>query len=97
MQRTDNQRNHGCPVSAGGLEALDQLLHLPYLDVLLRIVRLRRTHDGRRMGATAGEGTEGGGGGGGAGERGKRESLVRANIENLGDKTRFFRKDCKEE
>ena len=26
---TDNERNHGCAISPGGLEALDELLDLP--------------------------------------------------------------------
>lgn len=39
--RTDNERNHGCAITAGGFEAFDQLLDLPDLDVLLRIVGLR--------------------------------------------------------
>lgn len=37
---TDNERNHGGSISAGGFQALDQFLHLPDLDVLLHIVRL---------------------------------------------------------
>lgn len=38
--RTDDERNHGSSISAGGFQALDELLHLPNLDVLLGIIRL---------------------------------------------------------
>lgn len=31
--RTDNEGNHGGAVSSGGLETLDELLDLPYLDL----------------------------------------------------------------
>lgn len=44
--RTDDERDHAGAVATGGLEALDELLDLPYLDVLLGVVRLRGTHDG---------------------------------------------------
>jgi hypothetical protein len=39
--RTDNERDHAGAVTAGGFEALDQLLDLPYLNVLLGVVGLR--------------------------------------------------------
>lgn len=46
---TNDERNHRRPVAPSGFQALDQLLHLPYLDILLRVVLLllRRAHDGR--------------------------------------------------
>lgn len=31
--RTDDEGDHGCAVTTSGLEALDELLHLPYLDL----------------------------------------------------------------
>lgn len=43
---TDNERNHGCAVTTRLFKALDQLLDLPYFNVLLGFVRLRVTHDG---------------------------------------------------
>lgn len=46
--RTDDEGNHRGSVSPCSLEALDQLLHLPYLNVLLRLVRLRGAHLERR-------------------------------------------------
>jgi len=42
----DDERDHGGAVSARLFEALDQLLHLPHLDVLLGLVGLWVTHDG---------------------------------------------------
>lgn len=45
--RTDDERNHGGSIASSGLKALDQLLHLPYLNVLFRFVRLCRAHGGR--------------------------------------------------
>lgn len=33
MQRTNDQRNHACAIATGGLEPLDELLDLPYLDL----------------------------------------------------------------
>lgn len=39
--RTDDERNHACAIATGGFEAFDQLLDLPDLNVLLRIVGLR--------------------------------------------------------
>ena len=41
---TDDKGNHRGSVPPCSLEALDQLLHLPYLNVLLRLVRLRGAH-----------------------------------------------------
>jgi hypothetical protein len=41
---TDNERNHGGSISPGSLKTFDQLLHLPDLDVLLRLVGLGVTH-----------------------------------------------------
>ena len=38
--RTNDERNHGGSISASRFQTLDQLLHLPDFDVLLRIVRL---------------------------------------------------------
>lgn len=51
-RRTNDEGNHGGSISAGGFKTLDQLLHLPDLDVLLGIVRLLLlgTHDGRGEG-----------------------------------------------
>ena len=43
---TDDERNHGSSVATRLFKALDQLLDLPYLDVLLCFVRLWVTHDG---------------------------------------------------
>lgn len=45
---TDDKGNHRGPVPPCSLEALDQLLHLPYLNVLLRLVRLSGAHVERR-------------------------------------------------
>lgn len=45
-RRTDDERNHGRSISSSGFEALDQLLHLPYLNVLLGVVGLDRAHIG---------------------------------------------------
>lgn len=47
-RHTNNQRNHGGSVSSGCFEALDELLNLPYFDVLFRLVGLRCAHDGQR-------------------------------------------------
>lgn len=52
---TNNEGNHGRSISAGGFQALDQLLHLPDLNVLLRFVRLRRAHLGRGEGDPSGK------------------------------------------
>jgi hypothetical protein len=41
VARTDDEGNHGCAIATGGFEALDELLDLPDLNVLLRIVGLR--------------------------------------------------------
>ena len=41
---TDDKGNHGCSISSGLLKPLDELLHLPYLDVLLRLVGLWGAH-----------------------------------------------------
>ena len=41
---TDNQGNHRGSISSSGFQALDQFLHLPNLDVLLRLVGLSITH-----------------------------------------------------
>ena len=38
---TDDEGNHGCAISTGGFEALDQLFDFPDLDVLLGLVGLR--------------------------------------------------------
>jgi hypothetical protein len=46
--RTNDERNHGGSISSGRFESLDQFLDLPDLDVLLGLVRLRVTHDGRK-------------------------------------------------
>lgn len=46
--RTNDKGNHRCSVTPCGFKALDQLLHLPYLNVLLRLVRLRGAHLERR-------------------------------------------------
>jgi hypothetical protein len=40
VSRTDNERNHGGSISTGGFETLDQLLDLPDLNVLLRLIGL---------------------------------------------------------
>jgi hypothetical protein len=47
---TNDKRNHRSSISPSGLKPLDKLLHLPYFDVLLSFVRLRRAHVGRRDG-----------------------------------------------
>lgn len=39
-ERTDDERNHGSSVTTGLFQALDELLDLPYFDVLLGLVRL---------------------------------------------------------
>ncbi len=45
--RTNNQRDHGSSISSSRLQALDQLLHLPDLNVLLSLAGgLRVTHVG---------------------------------------------------
>ena len=44
---TDDQGNHGGSIAAGGFKTLYQLLNLPYLNVLLGFVGLRRAHLGR--------------------------------------------------
>lgn len=41
---TDDKGDHGCSISSGLLKPLDELLHLPYLDVLLRLVGLWSAH-----------------------------------------------------
>ncbi len=38
--RTNDEGNHACAIATGGLEALDQLLDLPDLNVLLSLVGL---------------------------------------------------------
>lgn len=49
--RTDDERDHARAVTTGGFETFDQLLDLPYLDVLLGVSALSlggcRRHDGR--------------------------------------------------
>lgn len=52
-RRTDNERDHGGTISAGGFETLDQLLDLPDLNVLLgftTLALLLGTHGGRGEG-----------------------------------------------
>jgi len=39
-ERTDDERNHGGSISTSGFKTLDELLDLPYFDVLLGLVRL---------------------------------------------------------
>ena len=46
MLLTNNEGNHGCSIAASSLQALDQLLDLPDLDVLLGLVRLGVAHFG---------------------------------------------------
>ena len=41
---TDDKGDHGCSISSGLLKPLDELLHLPYLDILLRLVGLWGAH-----------------------------------------------------
>ena len=41
---TDDQGDHGRSVSSSLLKPLDELLYLPYLDVLLRLVGLWGAH-----------------------------------------------------
>lgn len=41
---TDDKRDHRCSISSGLLKPLDELLHLPYLNVLLRLVGLWGAH-----------------------------------------------------
>ena len=41
---TDDKGDHGCPISSGLLKPLDEFLHLPYLDILLRLVGLWGAH-----------------------------------------------------
>ena len=41
---TDDKGDHGSPISSGLLKPFDELLHLPYLDVLLRLVGLGGAH-----------------------------------------------------
>lgn len=41
---TDDKRDHGCSISSSLLKPLDELLHLPYLNVLLRLVGLWGAH-----------------------------------------------------
>ena len=36
----DDERNHGGSISSGGFKTPDQLLDLPYFNILLRVVRL---------------------------------------------------------
>lgn len=43
---TNNEGNHGCPISSSGFQAFDQLLHLPDLNVLLGFICLGVTHFG---------------------------------------------------
>lgn len=38
-KRTNDERNHGGSISAGGLESLDELPDLPDLNILLRLGR----------------------------------------------------------
>jgi hypothetical protein len=45
---TNDERYHGGSISSCCFEALDQLLHLPDLDVLLGLIRLGVTHLGGR-------------------------------------------------
>lgn len=42
---TDDERDHGGPISSGSFQALDQLFDLPDLDILLGLVGLLFTHD----------------------------------------------------
>lgn len=52
-KRTDNERDHGGTISAGGFKTLDQLLDLPNLNVLLgfaALALLLGTHGGRGEG-----------------------------------------------
>ena len=53
MEHTDDEGDHGGPISSGGLEAFDELLDLPNLDVLLRLVCLRGAHDEQRVKCTS--------------------------------------------
>ena len=41
---TDDKGDHGRSISSSLLKPLDELLHLPYLDVLLRLVSLWGAH-----------------------------------------------------
>ena len=43
---TNDERNHRGSISSSSLQALDELLHLPDLDVLLGLVGLGVTHVG---------------------------------------------------
>lgn len=43
--RTDDERDHGGAVTTGLFKALDEFLDLPYLNVLLGLVRLGVAHD----------------------------------------------------
>ena len=54
---TNDERNHGRSISAGGLEALDQLLDLPDLNVLLGLVVLLLVAHVERGGASCGSRT----------------------------------------
>ena len=53
-RRTDNERDHGGTISAGGFKTLDQLLDLPDLNILLGFTGLSLlllgTHGGRGQG-----------------------------------------------
>jgi hypothetical protein len=42
---TNNEGNHGGSISSGRFQALDELFHLPNLNVLLSLVCLGVTHD----------------------------------------------------
>ena len=44
--RTDDERDHAGAITPSGLEAFDQLLDLPDLDILFGVVRLGSTHGG---------------------------------------------------
>lgn len=47
-KHTNDQRNHGGSVSSGGFEPLNELLNLPYFNILFRLVGLRCAHGGQR-------------------------------------------------
>ena len=44
MGLTNDQRNHGGSISSSRFQAFDQFLHLPDLDILLRLVGLGVAH-----------------------------------------------------
>jgi hypothetical protein len=59
LGRTDNERNHGCSISSGGLKTLDELLDLPDLNLFIGLLVSVHVHDGKNARSCAGAGQRG--------------------------------------